>query len=50
MENLFDYDKLLLRAVDSDSAGIFGRQYAYVPLRGELRRLRNFRFNATFDF
>lgn len=50
VENLFDYDKLLLRAVGTDSAGIFGPQYAYVPLRWELRRPRNFKLAATFDF
>lgn len=50
VENLFDYDKLLLRAVGPETAGIFGPQYAYGPLRWELRRPRKFRLSATFDF
>ena len=50
VENLFDYDKLLLRAVGTDSAGVYGAQYAYVPLRWELRRPRNYRLSVTLDF
>ncbi len=50
VENLLDSDQLLLRAVGTDSAGVFGAQYAYVPLRWELRRPRNYRLSATLDF
>lgn len=50
VENLFGYDQLLLRGVGTDSNGVFGTQYAYVPLRWELRRPRNFKLSATFEF
>jgi hypothetical protein len=50
IENLLGFDKLLLRGVGTDSNAVFGPQYAYVPLRWELRRPRNFKFSATFDF
>jgi iron complex outermembrane recepter protein len=50
IENLLDYDEPLLRGVGTDSNGVFGTQYAQVPLRYELRRPRNFRLSATFDF
>jgi len=50
VENLFDYDKLLLRAVGTDTNGVFGEQYAYVPLRWEMRRPRNFKLSVALDF
>ena len=50
VENLFDFDQLLLRGVGTDSNAVLGPQYAYVPLRWEMRRPRNFKLSATFDF
>lgn len=50
VENLMGFDKLLRRGVATDSNVVLGPQCAYVPLRWELRRPRNFMFSATFDF
>ncbi|MGH7958951.1 MAG: hypothetical protein ACREH8_18350, partial [Opitutaceae bacterium] len=50
VENLFDANKPVLRSVGTDSRGVFGPQFAYVPLRWEMRRPRNFKLSATFDF
>jgi len=50
VDNVFDYDEPLLRGVGTDSNGVFGTQYAQVPLRWELRRPRNYKLSATFDF
>ena len=50
IENLFDEQTPILRSVGTDSLGVFGPQYAIVPLRWELHRPRNYRFSATFEF
>lgn len=50
IDNLLDADKPLLKSVGTDSGGVFGTQYAFVPLRWEMRRPRNFKLSATFDF
>jgi hypothetical protein len=50
IENLLDANKPLLKSVGTDSGGVYGTQYAYVPLRWEIRRPRNFKLSATFDF
>jgi hypothetical protein len=50
IENLLDAEKPLLKSVGTDSGGVYGTQFAYVPLRWEFRRPRNFKLSATFDF
>jgi hypothetical protein len=50
VENLFGFADLRLVRVDSDTDGLFGAKYAYAPLTWELRRPRNYRLTATFDF
>lgn len=50
IENLLDADQPLLKSVGTDSGGVYGPAYAYVPLRWEIRRPRNFKLSATFDF
>jgi hypothetical protein len=40
VENLFNFQKPLLRSVGMDSNGVYGTPYAYVPMRWELRRPR----------
>ena len=50
IENLLDAEKPLLKSVGTDSGGVYGSQFAYVPLRWEFRRPRNFKLSATFDF
>lgn len=50
IENLLNQREPLLRGVGMDSLGVYGPAYATVPLRWEMRRPRNVRFTATFEF
>ena len=50
IENLLDADKRLLKSVGTDSGGVYGTSFAYVPLRWEIRRPRNFKLSASFEF
>ena len=50
IENLLNDTDPMVRSFGTDSKGIYGKQYAYVPLRWEMRRPRNFKLTATFEF
>ena len=50
IENFLDDTDPMVRSFGTDSKGIYGKQYAYVPLRWEMRRPRNFKLTATFEF
>jgi iron complex outermembrane recepter protein len=50
IDNLFDYDQPLLRSFGTDSLAVYGPQYELVPVRWEMRRPRNYKVSATFDF